>query len=311
MSSLEFNGVLKEIAERYPNIDIVSFLQENLEITQYKAEILAARIEKQYCQKMRGESTKTLCIRMFDRPEKSELKPNGNIFSVESLSDSEFEHFILWLFYELGYEVGLEKHQSISGVDFVVSKNSQKIVVQARKYPENCRVSDSIVLLAQEAKRSFRCEQMIVLVTAYFSEQAIAAAQKWGVELWDKETLDRKILEVKKNVGLAEKRVGFPQYKNSLLQSLCRLDETEDFIVEQRTEGKYDLYLTNVKFPLLTFQANSEMVTRCIFRIKNNHPVGELEGVTLIGSDKNNLRVGPDGIQAYTLIIQYLKEFLG
>jgi hypothetical protein len=309
MTNLKFNGLLKEVLERYPNINIIDFLQENLQIPLYKAEQLAARIEKQYCQKT-SQKSRTSCNQMVDYLEKSELAPKAGVYSVESLSDREFEYFIIWLFGELGYIVNSEKLSADSGFDFVVAKNGEKIGVHARKFPKNCRITDLIIQMAQDSKRFHCCERTIVLATTFFSEKAIADAKKFGIELWNIDTLDRKISEVRANEGIVEKTACFPEYKGSLLQSLLGFDETEDFIVEQRSGGKYDLYLPNVKFPLLTFQVNSDIVTRCVLRIKNNQPVGEFEGVTLFGFNRNNIRFGPEGIQAYTLIIQYLDEFL-
>ena len=309
MTNLKFNGLLKEIIERYPSINIIDFLQENLQIPLFKAEQLAARIEKQYCQKT-SKKSRTSCNQMVDYLEKSELAPKAGVYSVESLSDKEFEYFIIWLFGELGYTVNSEKLAADSGFDFVVSNSGEKIGVQARKFPKNCRITDLMIQMARDSKHFHCCERTIVLAPTFFSEKAIADAKKFGIELWDIDTLDRKISKVRAKVGVVEKTACFPEYEGSLLQSLLRFDETEDFIVEQRSGGKFDLYLPNVKFPLLTFQVNSDIVTRCVLRIKNNQPVGEFEGVTLISNDKNNLRVGPDGNQAYTLIIQYLEEFL-
>jgi hypothetical protein len=60
----------------------------------------------------------------------------------------------------------------------------------------------------------------------------------------------------------------------------------------------------------MTFQARGEDVIQCIYRIKYNEPVGELGGEALIKSDRNNDRLGPDGIEAYALIIQYLEQFV-
>ena len=76
-------------------------------------------------------------------------------------------------------------------------------------------------------------------------------------------------------------------------------EETGDFIIEQRTGGKFDLHLSGVKFPLLTFQANADEVIRCVYRINNNNnPVGENEGISLISVGPEKNRVGPIEIQA-------------
>jgi|WetSurMetagenome_2_1015567.scaffolds.fasta_scaffold19317_3 HJR/Mrr/RecB family endonuclease len=310
MQNLKLNGIIKEITERYPNIDIVDFLQESLQIPLYKAEVLATRIENTYCQKKAVEIKHNSCNRLLEKTDNSDLAPKTTDYSVASLSDKEFENFILWLFDELGYEVGSEKRSFGSWFDFLAKRNGDKIVVQALKSPSNCRVTDCSVLLSQDAKRFHGSEHIIVLATTDFTEQAVKAAQEIGIELWNRETLDRKISKARLNVHGEDTRICFPKYKESLFASLLGLDETGNFIVDHRAGGKYDLYMPNIKFPLLTFHANSNVVKRCVFRIKNNQPVGELDGIALISSDRNNVRMGPDNIQAYALIIQYLEKFL-
>ncbi len=307
MYNLKFNGVLEEITEQYPNIDITKFLQDKLGLPDFKAEELAARIEKKYFQKATNKTEQTVRT-ILEKTDKSEpLKTS--VYSVDCLSEKEFEFFIKWLLEELGYEVHAEKHPANLGFDLVVMKDDKSIAFQARRYPKTYKVSDSIVLISQEAKRICGCQKSIVLITTHFTQQAMMEAQRRGVELWDRNTLANKIDEVRKKANtIVQPR--FPQYKGSLLQSLLKFEETGNFIIEPRAGGKFDLHLSSVKFPLLTFQAHCNEVIRCIYRIKDNKPVGEHEGTTLIGNDRENNRTGPNEIQAYELIIQYLEEIL-
>ena len=107
-----------------------------------------------------------------------------------------------------------------------------------------------------------------------------------------------------------EEQTCFPPFKGSLLQSLLRLEETKDFIIESKVEGKYELNLPGVKYPLLTFQTHDNEIARCVFRIKYNEPVGEFDGEAIINTDRNNCRFGPNGEEAYVLIIKYLEQFV-
>ncbi|MCW4019411.1 MAG: restriction endonuclease [Candidatus Bathyarchaeota archaeon] len=305
MQYLAFKGVLKEIIEQYPDIDLLEFLYDKLQISYGKAEELAARIEKEYCRKnIPGESSVRLLV---EENRKSEGPSKGNVYSVDCLSDDEFDYFITWLFKELGYEIPPGKCIVDSGVDFVAVKDSEKIAVQVRKWPLSCKVTDSIVLLSEEAKLRHGCKKAIVVAPTYFTQQAITAAQKLSVELWDRTVLDRKIAEAKEKAEL-EVQFCFPPYEGSLLQSLLRLRATKEFIIEPRAGEKYDIHLPGVKFPLLTFQVRSETVVQCVFRIKDNEPVGELDGEVLIKSRRN--KAGPDDLRAYTLIVQYLEQFI-
>jgi HJR/Mrr/RecB family endonuclease len=309
MSYLKFGGVLEEIIKQYPNIDVVGYLEQKLGIPQYKAEELAGRIAKEYFQKSNEKTKQNSAKTILEKSNKPEISPRASVYSVEILSETEFERFIKWLFEELGYKIGQENYSTELGVDLVAMKDGEKIIIQARRYPKSCKVSNMIVLLSQEAKRTYECKRSIVVATTFFTEEAKADAQKFGVELWDSDTLDGKISEVRKKAEV-EVQPCFPEYKESLFQSLLSLEDTKVFLIEPRADTKYDLYLPGVKFPLLTFQVRLGEIIRCVYRIRNNEPVGEFEGAELIRSERNNGKFGPDDMRAYALIVQYLEQFL-
>ncbi len=308
MRYVKLTGIVEEIIQRYPNIDIAEFLQDKLQLPLYKAEVLADRIEKQYCQKVTKETEQTSVRQLLEKSSKPEPSPRASAFSVEHLSEKEFGGFIKWLFEELGYEAQLGKREAGLGVDLVATRVGEKTAVLAVKCPKSYEVSSLIVSIAQEAKRINGYDKAIVLATAYFTPQTAEDAQKAEVELWDIDTLTQKILEVKQKVE-QKVQAHFPEYNGSLLLSLQRLGDTKDFLIEPKAGEKYDVYLPGVKYPLLTFQVQSGDVARCVFRIKYNEPVGESDGQVLISSDDSG-RLGPDGAEAYALIIQYLEQFL-
>ncbi len=303
MGSVKFNGVLQEIVEQYPNIDISGYLADKLQIPLDKAEALAARIVKQYCQKKGPTEQKML--RLLEVSSETEL-PKTSVYPLDNLSEKEFDYFIKWLLGEFGYEIQ-ERYPAKCGVNLVALIDSKKILVQARRYPKTHIVSDAI-LLAQKAKPAYGCEKSIVIATAHFTEQAKAEAQKLSVELWDIDALAEKITAAREKVDL-EVQACFPKYKGNLLQSLLGLEETKNFLIEPKADGKYDVHLPGVKYPLLTFQVRCDAVVRCVFRIRYNEPVGENDGEVLISCEGDN-RQCPDDVQAYGLIIQYLVQFL-
>jgi hypothetical protein len=309
MSHFKFSGLLKEAIEQYPKIDITEFLQERLNIPLDKAEVLAARIEKEFSLNSQCKTGQNLVKGILEKPIKPEAPPKASAYSVDGLCQKEFEHFLKWLLEELGYEVTPEKRSGASGPDLVSAKDGEKIAIHAKRCPKNMKASNLIVSRAQDTKGACGCQRAIVITTGYFTQQAIEDAEKLGVELWDRDTLDAKIAEVRKHSELEEQSC-FTQYKGSLLQSLLRLEETKDFMIEPKADGKYDLYLPGVKYPLLTFQAEGDDVIRCVFRIKYNEPVGEFAGEALIGIDRKNERFGPEGVDAYTSIIKYLEQFV-
>jgi len=307
MSYLKLNGVVEEIIKLYPNIDIADFLQEKLQIPDYKAEELAARIEKEYFQKI-NKSRKYFVGHFLEKSDESKLSKTS-VYSFDSLSEREFERFANWLLKELGYEIHPEKYSVDSGIYLVATKNDKKLALLINNNQRNSKVSNSVILKFQEASSTYGCIGSIVLTTSYFSQQAKIDAQKFNIELWDRDTFDGKITEIRKKAELEEQTCFLP-YEESLLQSLLKLEETKDFIIESKTDGKYDLHLPGVKYPLLSFQSQGDDIVRCVFRIKYNEPVGEFSGEAIISTDSNNNRSGPDGEEAYTLIIKYLEQFL-
>lgn len=309
MRYFKFSGILREAFEHYPKIDTAEFLQERLNIPLDKAEVLASRIEKEYNLNLQCKNEQNLVKDVLEKMIKPETLQKASVYSVDCLSEKEFEHFIKWLLQELGYEVIPKKNAGASASGLVTTKDGEKIAIQVKKCPKNMKTSNLIVSRTLDAKDACGCQRAIVITTGYFTNQAMAAAEKLDVLLWDRDTLDAKTTEVKKHSELEEQSC-FPHYKGSLLLSLLRLEETKDFMIEPKADGKYDLYLPGVKYPLLTFQAEGDDVIRCVFRIKYNEPVGEFAGESLIGTDRNNDRFGPEGVDAYTSIIKYLEQFV-
>ncbi|MCL1977235.1 MAG: restriction endonuclease [Candidatus Bathyarchaeota archaeon] len=307
MYNVKFSGLIQEIIEN-PNTDIVELLQDRLRLSPDKAEVLADRIKKEYLQTTNNAEQKKLRL-VTEQPADTKQQQKEATYALETLSNKEFETFTKWLLQELDYNIHPEKIPDLQGVDYIATKNGLKTAVLARKYSRAYVVSDAAVLMAQQAKRIYQCEQAIVLVTTVFSEQAKLDAEKCEVELWDVQKIDEIIMEVKKKAEL-EVQMGFPKYRGTLLDSLLALEGYKNFIIEQRVGEKYDLFCPGVKFPLLTFQVQKGLVTRLTYRIKYNESVGENDGEALIKYDRDGNRFGPEDVEAYVQVTEYLEQFL-
>jgi hypothetical protein len=291
-----FNGIIKAIIEQYPNMDLAGYLADNLQLPMDKAEVLAARIEKQILQKGIGaKEEKTL--RLMEKSAEEESQACS--YPVDVLSEKEFEYFIKWLLAESGYEAQPENYAATEyGVDAVAIRDGIKVAVEAVRCPKTYKVTDSIIRIMQEKRAD--CPKALVITTATFTDLAKVEAEKAGVELWDNEALQQKIKEAKNRVDL-EVHVYFPKYRGTLLDSLLALAETKNFLLEAKADGKYDVNLPGVKYPLLTFQTQNGAVMRCVQRIKYNEPVNEADGEAIVAADDE---------QAYGLVIRYLELFL-
>jgi HJR/Mrr/RecB family endonuclease len=293
-----FNGIIKEILEQYPNIDLAGYLADNLQLPMDKAEVLAGRIEKQILQKALGDKeVKTL--RLLEKTAEEEEQASTGNYPVDVLSAKEFEYFIRWLLGELGYEAQPENYAATEyGVDGVAVKDGEKVAVEAIRCPKTHRITDPIIRIAQEKRGD--CPKALVITAAAFTDSAKAEAEKVGIELWDCEVLQQKIKEAKNRVDL-DVQVNFPKYQGNLFSSLLALGETKNFLVESKAEGKYEVNLPGVKYPLLTFQVQNGKVTRCVQRIKYNEPVNEADGEVIAVTDEE---------QGYGLVMQYLELFV-
>lgn len=304
MSYIKLNGVLKEIVELYSNIELCGFLAGRLQVPPDKAEELAERIEKQLWL-TQNKPRSIFPMTVLDDSPVAKQPVKSTTYPVSSLLGKEFGVFIKWLLEELGYKIQKTLAEK-KGCEIVAIKDGEKIAIQARKSSQNNLLSDLIVLVSQQAKRNYDCNHSIIIATTHFSERAIAMAEEFGVELWDSCVLDEKIAQVHRQSQVREPYC-FPKFKGSLLESLLGLADTKDFIVESRADGKYDLFLPGVRYPLLTFQADSGRVIGCVCRIKFNEPVGEGEG-TVLFSDRDENRL--DDAVAYDSVIQYLEDFV-
>ena len=226
-----YNGLIKEICEQYPNIDLSGYLADNLQLPLDKAELLAGRIEKQILQKtVEGIKPKKLTI---IEPATEEEQSN-TIYAVDCLVPKEFDFFLKWLLSELGYEASPEMYAPTDwGIDVVATKDDEKVAVQAVRCPRTHRVTETAIQLMQEIRGD--CPRALVITTAVFTEQAKAAAERAGIELWDAEVLNQKIAQAKEHANI-EAKTDFPQYKGTLLQSLIGAGRDEDF--PNRTQSR-------------------------------------------------------------------------
>jgi hypothetical protein len=305
---MKFNGILEEITRCYPNINLIEFLQQKLELPVYKAEELASRLEKGFLNKAAKNPKQFFHKSISDKTISSELFSEAEIYPIDSLSDEEFELLIKWIFEEQDYTIE-ESHMIFSGFDFIALRDNEKIAICAMKFSMPTILSNSLVLRLQEQMEKRGCKKGILLATTYFSQQAIFDVQKLGIDLYGIDLLSKQISSIIEKSN-SEMQGGFPQFRGSLLESICSLEDTEQFIIEPKTGSKYDLHLQGVKFPLLTFQVESDIIIRCILRIKNNNPVGENEGFALIDMKEGFDRLVLNDMQIYDAIVKYLKQFL-
>src|SRR3989338_2476564 len=312
MEYIKFNGILKKVQENYKSDhNIVSFLKDELKISESKAILLAEKITKMYDFKANALFSSKLSEIKLDEKIKEEKSLKFNIYSLDNLSGKEFEDFLKWMFEELGYSVELTKATADSGVDLVIKKDKEKIAVQAKRYNRTSKISNEVVLKTHGGMAVYKCDKSIIITTSYFTSQARKDAEKLKMELWDRETLSATMDQINHKPGASKPKKDFPEYKNTLFDSLKNLKSMNIFIVKSKDDDKYDIYRHGIKYPILSFRGNWTSVTRLSFRIKNKKPIPEYgrDSWPIITSDRGTT-YGPDGKSAYMQIVQYLSEFV-
>jgi len=103
----------------------------------------------------------------------------------------EFESFLGDLFRKIGYNVINTKLSGDQGADLIIERLGEKISVQAKCYSGN--VGNKAIQEAVASKNHYNCNRAMVVVTSYFTRQAISLAKSNNVELWDRNKLDEMI----------------------------------------------------------------------------------------------------------------------
>jgi len=305
----KFSAILNEIVINYPD-DLPNYLEQKLQIPNYKAKELAQRLETDFNLKLNHDVRRKLdeCSSSTESLNNQEEK-NFSIYSLDSLSGKEFEQFLKWFFEELGYIVRLTSLTTDSGVDLVIVKNEEKIAVQAKRYKRTNKVPNSVILKTRGGQDIHGCDRSMIVTTSFFTKQAIKEAKQLKIELWDRNFLSASIDQINQKIVEIKKKPSFPEYSRSLVTSLLNLDQTGIFYVKQLKNERYHIYRHGLTRPLATFKTQRGRMKKFVFRIKNNQPISESKGHELIHSDAH-YTYGPKDAVAYEQIMNYLSKFI-
>lgn len=128
-------------------------------------------------------------------PSTSTSRPSSraNIMSsIDSMEGHAFEEFVADLLRKLGYErVKVTPGSGDQGVDVIASKDGKKYAIQCKRYSQ--KLGNKPVQEAHAGKTIYGCSVAVVITNNYFTEGGKEAAQALGVELWDRDTLQRML----------------------------------------------------------------------------------------------------------------------
>lgn len=114
--------------------------------------------------------------------------------SFSKLNGSDFERLLYRLYEAMGYSVQLSGKTGDQGGDLIVTKNQERILIQAKCY-NNSTVGNSAVQEAVAARNYYDCNRAAVVTTSSFTREATELAKTNGVELIPKDMLQKLLLD--------------------------------------------------------------------------------------------------------------------
>lgn len=114
-----------------------------------------------------------------------------NLGGFSELNGYQFEGYLKNLFELLEYTVIETPLSGDQGADLILSKEGEKIVVQAKKYEG--KIPNNAIQEIVAAKNHYNADKAMVVTNSSFTQSATELALSNNVELWDGEKLQDKI----------------------------------------------------------------------------------------------------------------------
>ncbi|MCR5799215.1 MAG: restriction endonuclease [Lachnospiraceae bacterium] len=119
---------------------------------------------------------------------KKEIKKNKYLKSplseIDKMFGEEFEEYLKYHFEKLGYKAKTTPRSNDYGADLILTKDGDKIVVQAKRWNEP--VGNTAVQEVVAAKAYYKANKAMVVTNSYFTSNARNLAAVNNVELWDR-----------------------------------------------------------------------------------------------------------------------------
>lgn len=120
----------------------------------------------------------------------------AGMFEIDKMNGDEFERFLAVLFEKYGYKATIVgSHYGDYGTDIVVERDGIRTAIQAKcwHFPVGIKAIQEVY----GSLRFYNCSEAIVITNNYFTAPAKHLAKVNGVELWDRNALTSRILNMK------------------------------------------------------------------------------------------------------------------
>lgn len=126
-------------------------------------------------------------------PEK-EKKTLYTLSTIDLMSGEQFEHFITYLFNNLGYNATNTKLSGDQGIDVLAKKGKTTIAIQAKCYSKP--VGNHAIMEAVAGAKYYNADKIMVVTNSTFTRSARELAESNNVILWDRSILKEKLEEI-------------------------------------------------------------------------------------------------------------------
>lgn len=113
-----------------------------------------------------------------------------SVFQADRLDGQSFQEFVAEVLRHTGYtDIEVTGKSGDQGGDVLAKKDGQSIVIQAKRYSIDSKVSNSAVQEAYAAKAYYSTDVGAVITNTLYTKGAKDLASKTGVILWDRQNL--------------------------------------------------------------------------------------------------------------------------
>ena len=126
-------------------------------------------------------------------PEKKN-KTLYTLTTIDLMSGEQFEHFITYLFNNLGYKATNTKLSEDQGIDVLAKKGKTTIAIQTKCYSKP--VGNHAIMEAVAGAKYYNADKIMVVTNSTFTRSARELAESNNVILWDRSILKEKLEEI-------------------------------------------------------------------------------------------------------------------
>lgn len=129
-------------------------------------------------------------IKRYQKAAKKKIYLKSNIHNIDHMSGEDFERYLKAHFEKIGYRVSTTPASNDYGADLVLTKNNEKVIVQAKRYTG--KIGNKAIQEATGALGFYGAGRGMVVTNSYFTSNAVKLAKANHIELWDRNTLIHK-----------------------------------------------------------------------------------------------------------------------